>query len=194
MKIVISKRRRLAGAFLAEACIGLSLMTFTWLLLSYSLYMANNHIRTEMAARYAAWYRGASSGDPTTAQIDTGFFYQTGLSAIVPENAKTIGDVLTSTYSGGSSSDASTYSADEKGPFLRTVTFGVSSANNSSPFPFNVLSTQVAFMPDLTISVLSVKSSCQWDNTSDTWNTPGAAFDGIISSLKSVMSDALKKL
>jgi len=64
-------RRRLfadeTGQMMPEACIGLALMAFVWVVSAYSLFMANNSIRTEMAARYAAWYQGASGGSAVSA-------------------------------------------------------------------------------------------------------------------------------
>ncbi len=66
MKLLSSRHHVASAQILAEAAIGLSLMTFAWILIAYSLYLANYKIRTEMAARYAAWYQANNGGTAAT--------------------------------------------------------------------------------------------------------------------------------
>lgn len=192
MKIFSSPTRKCSAQILAEACIGLSLMVFAWILITYSLFLANNQIRTEMAARYAAWYTGNNNGtEPTATQIDQYFFFQSGLSSITPQPAAQIGDVIegnmptgTTTYGGSDGSSAN-------GPFKVEVSFGVSSLSSSTnPFPFSIVSSRVhvPLMPTNTISVCSVNSSCQWDGDSDAWTDASSAISGVWDSLKSAVS------
>src|SRR5882762_3573264 len=168
---------RCSGQIMVEACIGLALMTFVWIMLTYSLFLANNQLRTEMAARYAAWYQGANgAGTPATATLlDQHFFFQTGISTVANLPPMQIADVLT----GSSPANASTYSSDgsgDNGPFRVKVTFGVKDPNSAgNPFPFDLLKTEVPLMTNSMMSVYSVSSSCQWDGVAETWTTPGKA-------------------
>jgi len=173
MKISRNPRRRCAGQFMAEACIGLALMSFVWIILTYSLFMANNDIRTEMAARYAAWYQGANGNGTmaTTNQMDQYFFYQTGLSTVKPGTPEQVSSFFPPVIPSGLTKlfDLSD-GTKANGPFKVSVSFGVSSVDSSSPFPFDLLNTHVPFMPDSNITnALSVQSSCQWDGVADTW-------------------------
>ena len=181
---------------MAEACIGLALMALAWILISYSLFLANNDIRTEMAARYAAWHQGAS-GDGTAvtaSQVDQYFFFQSGLSTVSSVPPALIGDVIT----GNMSADSSNYSPDSSGgdgPFKVKVTFGISDPNSSSnPFPFDLLKTHVPFMPDSMMATYSVSSTCQWDGTGETWRSPGKALEGIWNTLKDTVTSTIKKM
>jgi hypothetical protein len=186
MKILCSHRRTRSGQILAEACIGLALMVFAWIVITYLLFMGNNQIRTTMAARHAAWYRGAGTTEATAGQIDQWFFYQSGLSKVEYSKGKGIFDVLA-----GGSADASKYSADEDGPWIATVTFGISDVNSASQFPFTMLKTHVPFMPDSALTQgLSVKAFCQWDEVGNTWTSPGAALKGIFDAIKQVFTSA----
>jgi hypothetical protein len=164
---------------MAEAAIGLSLMAFVWMILVYSLYLADNQIRTEMAARYAAWYQGNNNGTaPSAADIDKYFFFQSGLTHVNQLQAALIPDALAGLNTTNSVSDSS----GGNGPFKVQITFGVSSLNNNTnPFPFNLLnpSVQVPFMPTNLVSVCSVNSTCQWDGDSDTWSSWSDAAKGI---------------
>src|SRR5262245_53747481 len=81
-----------SGQVMAESAIGLALLAFVWILVIFSLFMANNRIRTAMAARHAAWYEGngGAGGAELTVKIDNEFFYQNGyitVEDITPENS-----------------------------------------------------------------------------------------------------------
>lgn len=180
---------------MVEACIGLSLMVFIWILLSYSLYMANNQIRTEMAARYAAWYTGNNNGTlPSTSQIDQDFFFQSGLSSVTNSTPDTM-STFVSQLSGGlipsefiSFLDLSDGTA-ANGPFKVQVSFGVTDPSSSAnPFPFSILQTHVPFMTNSMMSIYSVNSTCQWDGDSDTWNTASQAWGIITNFLESMFN------
>jgi hypothetical protein len=167
---------------MTEACLGLAMMTFTWIMMTYSFYMGNNQIRSLMAARYAAWFAGAgftdSSDTPTevtAAQLDQLFFFEPGLSKVETLQEDGIGSLLPG--------DASKFFADAEGPFKRKVTFGLTDLNGSTPFPFDLLKTGVPFMPSsMVTNGLSVSSSCQWDAVGATWRSAGAALKGILDS------------
>ena len=178
---------------MAEAAIGLSLMTFAWILIAYSLYLANYKIRTEMAARYAAWYTGNNNGTlPTTDQLDKYFFMQPGLSSVSMQQAILLPDVITSTTPSGDSYTNDSTSGN--GPYRVQVTFGVTSLDDANnPFPFNLLnsSVKVPMMPSTTLSAMSVNSTCQWDGDSDTWNTFSSALSGIWNTIQSNLSQSL---
>src|SRR6187455_1793013 len=92
MKIRLFPQRKRSGQVMAEACIGLSIMVFGWIVVTYSMFMANNHVRTAMAARYAAWHKGASStavSDEQLAQlVESSFFYQTGVCKVVTKEGE----------------------------------------------------------------------------------------------------------
>jgi len=176
-----------SGSVLTEAAIGIALMTFVWIMISYTMFMATNDIRTEMAARYAAWYRGASGNAATSNQVDQAFFYQSGLSKVEYGPGEGIGDLLSS--GSGDTTTASKYSGDANGPFMAKVTFGVSSPSPTNQFPFDLLITEVPFMPNSYLTnCLSINSTCQWDGDSDTWKDPGQAANGILDSLKNIAS------
>lgn len=168
-------------------------MTFAWILIAYSLYLANYKIRTEMAARYAAWYTGNNNGTlPTTAQLDQYFFQQSGLSSVSMQQAILLPDVITSTTPTGDSFTNDSTSGN--GPYRVQVTFGVTSLDDANnPFPFNLLnsSVKVPMMPSLALSTMSVNSTCQWDGDSDTWNTFSSALEGIWNTISSTLSQSL---
>jgi len=192
MKFTRAPNRSCSGQFMAEACIGLALMTFVWIILTYSLFMANNDIRTEMAARYAAWYQGANgSGTIATAsQMDQYFFFQSGLSAVKAGTPETVSSFFPPFIPKGLTKlfDLSDGTA-ANGPFKVSVSFGVSSVSSSSAFPFNLLSTHVPFMPDSNMTnALSVSSSCQWDGVADTWTSADTVLKVIWNMLKNLVS------
>jgi len=190
MKLTPSRRQKKTAQVLAEACIGLSLMTFTWILIAYSLYLANYQIRTEMAARYAAWYTGNNNGTaPTAAQLDQYFFPQSGLSKVTSVQPVLLPDVITSSMPGTTAYTNDSSSAN--GPFRENVAFGPSTLDSTSnPFPFNLLNPniKIPFMPDFSNFGYSVNSSCQWDGDSDTWNTFSSAMSGMWNTLSSNLS------
>jgi hypothetical protein len=193
MKLLSSRRQRQLAQILAEACIGLSLMTFAWILIAYSLYLANYQIRTEMAARYAAWYTGNNNGTlPTPAQLDQFFFMQPGLSSVTMQPPVLLPDVITSSSPSGDSFTNDNTSGN--GPYRVQVSFGVSSLNiSTNPFPFNLMNPniKVPMMPSLALSTTSVNSTCQWDGDSDTWNTFSSAASGIWNTISSNLSQGL---
>lgn len=183
MKRIHSRRPTSSGQVMAEACIGLSLMAFTWIIVTYSLYMADNKIRTVMAARHAAWYFGATQGKQMTInQLDQDFFYQSGVSNVAYSQGKGIPDLFGSS---GVPANATKYSGYNG--VVATITYGPNDPHDAAnPFPFSLLNTQVPFMPDSFLTnCVSVSSSCQWDIVGDTWSTPGEAWAGIIGVLKS---------
>jgi hypothetical protein len=192
MRISYAKNRLEAAQILVEACIGLALIVFTWILLTYSLYMANNQIRTEMASRYAAWYTGNSGGNlPSTAQIDQYFFYQTNLSTVSTQTCDDMSTFVSQLTGSFIPSQFLSFlnlsdGTAANGPFRVQVSFGVTDPNNSTnPFPFSVLQTKVPFMTNSMMSVFSVNSTCQWDGDSDTWNTASQAWGLITNFLES---------
>jgi len=171
------------GQVLAEACIGLSLVTFAWIVITYSLFMANNHIRTEMAARHAAWFKGTTGNDMTAAQLDQMFFYQSNVAKVVYTQGEGIGSLV------GLDSKGVSFLDNDGFPTKTTVTFGPSDAAHATQFPFNLLNTQVPLMPNsMLTNALSVSASSQWDRVGDTWTTPGAALDAVFNSLKGIVS------
>ncbi|HTR43690.1 MAG TPA: hypothetical protein VMH87_18920 [Pseudomonadales bacterium] len=183
MKILYTQRRRETAQILVEACIGLSLMVFTWILLSYSLYMANNKIRTEMAARYAAWYTGNNNGTmPAASQIDQYFFFQSNLSTVTNETPDNMSTFISQLSGGLIPSEFTSFlnlsdGTSANGPFRVQVTYGVTDPSSSgNPFPFSILQTHVPFMTNSMMSIYSVNSTCQWDGDSDTWNTASQAW------------------
>jgi hypothetical protein len=188
MKLLVASYHRRSGQIMAEACIGLALMVFAWIIITFSLFMANNQIRTEMAARYAAWYAGNNNGTaPSTANIDQYFFFQSGLSTVYEyPHAADVVDALSG--QAPPPNFANTNGSNDKvfGPFKVQVTFGVTDANNSTnPFPFNMLRTHVPFMTNSMMSVFSVNSTCQWDGDSDTWSSWTDAAKGVWNMLSS---------
>ena len=182
MKLPVASCRRSSGQILTEACIGLALMTFVWIVITYSLYLGNNQIRAEMAARYAAWYQGNNSGTlPAASAIDTYFFPQSGLTTVTPLQPALIPDALSGHAPSGNASTNDGTSGN--GPFKVKITFGVTDPNSTNnPFPFDLLQTQVPFMTN-SMMIYSVSSSCQWDGDSDTWNSWKSAIEGIWNTL-----------
>ena len=183
MKTLLSRRQSCSGQIMVEACIGLALMAFAWIIISYSLFMANNNLRTAMAARYAAWHKGAGGSDLTVAQLDQYFFYQPGISKVEYGQGDGIGSLAVG-------DKAPSFNDGGGWPTKAKVTFGVTDINDSSnPFPFSLLKTRVPFMPNSDMTgVLSVNSTCQWDQDSDTWTSPGAALSGLWNMLKGIVS------
>lgn len=180
MKLLNASNRKKLGQVLAEACIGLSLMIFAWIIITYSLYMGNNAIRTEMAARYAAWYQANNGGTAATGpQLDQYFFYQPGLSTV--SNLEPV--LMGQAFEGDEPTNAADYSGEDN-PVRVAVAFGVPAPTSSSPFPFNLLSVHVPLMPDSTLPIYSVQSSCQWDYDSDLWTNASSAISGVWNTLK----------
>ncbi len=186
MRIRLSPPQGRGGQVLAEACIGLSLVTFAWILITYSLFMANNHIRTEMAARHAAWYKGTTGKEMTQTQLDQWFFFQTNLAKVKYEQGAGIGTVL------GLSGNGPSFLDEDGFPTKATVTFGPGDPAHATMFPFDLLKTEVPFMPNsMLTNCLSVSASCEWDHVGETWNTPGAALSAVWNMLKGIISQVL---
>jgi hypothetical protein len=175
---------------MGEAAIGLALMAFTWILLSYSMYMATNHIRTLMAARHASWFRGMGGSQITTSQLDQWFFYQSGLSQVNYTQGIGPDQAILSMFGGGSSSvSASSLSSSSDGPYMATVTFGVSDLDSATNMPWIFLKPTVTFMPSSAMTDgLSVNASCQWDEVGQVWDSIGAAMSGMVSTLENLFS------
>jgi hypothetical protein len=165
---------RCSGQILAEVCIGFALLTFTWILMSFSLFMFNNRIRTAMAARHAAWMIGTKPGlscSDITSDIDQDFFYQNNNSgtplvtvepapAVASSTGFSLGSILSNVINGG------------QPPNRVTVRFGVGSggAGNTNVYPFTLMNVKVPFMPKSSLENLySVESQCQWAAVGDTW-------------------------
>jgi hypothetical protein len=179
-----------SGQVLTEAALGLSLLSLTWILVCFTSFMATNHIRTTMAARYAAWYRGEFGRAPTTDQLEQYFFYQ-GLVDIQPTEPVGMLDL----YADLRTLDQVqlTTAADASGPNRTTVTFGVSNLQSpeSDQFPFVLLKTRLPFMPESapeSLGILKVSSSCQWEETGKPWNDPKEAVSYIWQLVKAEVS------
>jgi hypothetical protein len=181
---------------MAEACIGLALMTFAWIIISYSLFMANNQIRTAMATRYAAWYQGANGSGTlaTTNQIDQYFFFQPGFSIVTSEPSEPLPVIPSSLSRLFDLTDGSA----ANGPFKVSVSFGVPNLDSANAFPFDLMNTQVPFMANSAMTnLLSVQSTCQWDGVADTWNTPSQVYAVVWNELKncgSLVTSILSKI
>ena len=177
------RRKACSGQIIAESCIGISLMTLTWILLVFGTYMGTNYIRTAMAARHAAWYKGAKNSELSTAQLDQWFFFDSGLTKVEYGKGLGIGDLFS-----GTTGDRATYGNAGNGPFLARVTFGVADTNSLNKFPFDLLKGSLPFVPDpLLDKGLSVKSWCQWDEVSNCWTSWADALSGIWNSLTSAV-------
>ena len=186
MKTRFSSWPNCSGQVLTEACIGLSLVTFAWIVITYSLFMANNHIRAEMAARHAAWYKGTTGTEMTSAQLDQMFFYQANVAKVVYSQGEGIGSLI------GLSGNGPSFLDEDGFPTKATVTFGPSDAAHATQFPFDLLNTQVPFMPNsLLTNCLSTSASSQWDHVGETWTTPDKALSAVFNSLKSIVSKFL---
>jgi hypothetical protein len=160
------RKRTLAGQILTEAVIGLALLAFVWILLSYVNYICNNRIRTNMTARYSAWLSGNSADPTANGSIAQCFFMNndTNLAVVSPSATHTLnlcGVSLPNFISGLLDTELCSNS----------VSFGTNTVNSSSPFPFDMLSVNVPFMPTLLTNVTIVSSHCAWPrNVSDTYS------------------------
>jgi hypothetical protein len=176
---------RCSGQVLAEVCIGFALMTFTWILMAFALFMFNNRIRTAMAARHAAWMIGTNTslqpGD-LTPDIDQGFFYQNNSSgtqlvtvesapAVASSTGFSVGGILSNVVNGG------------KPPNRVTVRFGIAGgdAGGTNVFPFTLMNVKVPFMPKSSLeNIYTVESQCQWAAVGDPW-TGGLSLSDFLS-------------
>ena len=169
----VPRHRLESGQILAEAAIGLSLLAFLWILMAFMTYMANNRIRTAMAARDAAWLQ--SNGESLTG-VPSMFFSgnEVALAKVSQVQQVSFGAV-------GGPWGGSVWST--------TVTFGVQpgSLSGTSQFPFDLLNVHVPFMgkesaaggPNGLGQLSSVNSVCAWpSDTSDTWTSLSDALIG----------------
>jgi hypothetical protein len=163
------RRQNSAGQIMAEAAIGLALLTFVWILVSYTNYMGINRIRTNMAARHSAWLSGHGADPTANGLITSNFFVGNDykLATVSPPEKNKL------TFF-GVGFDLSQIDLSTPAPYVysNSVSFGVANVNSSSPFPFNLLMVNVPFMPtDLLQSFKSftmVTSHCAWP--SDIWD------------------------
>ena len=172
-----------SGAVLVEACIGLSLMVFAWILMSYSSYLGTNHIRTAMAARHAAWKQGmmGSDGSPTVEEIEREFFYETGLTRLELRKAPGLGSLVTGNSHGSKMANAG------DGPYIASVTYGPEDLDSTTVFPFNMMKVTVPFAGPTRLSIFEVKTECQWEEIGDTWDSLASAAAGLLSTVTSLI-------
>jgi hypothetical protein len=173
-------RNHESGAVLAEACIGLALMVFFWILLTYSCYLGTNHIRTAMACRYVAWLKGQNPDgpNPTVENLERAFFFEAGLLKLEFAQGEGITDILSQ---GGDRYKLSAGNSP-KGPFAARVTFGVTEDNREAmaKFPFSAMEVRLPFMAEnASLGITAFSSECQWDSTGDTWTSPVDAIKGM---------------
>jgi hypothetical protein len=154
---------------MAEAAIGLALLTFVWIVVSYVNYMGINRIRTNMAARHSAWL-SSHGADPTANGLITSNFF-VGNDA----NLVTVSLPVKNTMSFfGVGFDLSKVDLLTPAPELysNTVSFGANNVDSSSPFPFNLLVVNVPYMPTNTLQSFTyftmVSSHCAWP--ADIWD------------------------
>ena len=175
-----SRRQTVAGSIMAEAAIGLALLTFVWILVVYVNYMGINRIRTNMAARHSAWLSG-HGGNPQVSGFATDFFV--GNDARLVTVAPPVRNKLTFF---GVGIDLSQIDLVTPPPevYSNSVSFGVDNVDSTSPFPFNLLVVNVPFMPKNTLqsftSFTKVTSHCAWP--ADVWNIssePTWVIDGL---------------
>ncbi len=157
----------LAGQILAEACIGMSLLVLLWIFFSFTTYMANNRIRTAMAARDAAWLK-ANGEDPTGSV--PGAFYSSADASLAAASAGTeftLALAIPTPFAAGQA-------------WSNSVSFGMAKGDlaGTTRYPFLLLNTHVPFMPDsLMDNFLSVATICAWP--ADTANTFTSLIDAI---------------
>ena len=178
IRVAQSKRHR-SGQIMAEACIGLALLSFTWILISYTSFMTTNRIRTAMAARHMSWWIAKTGADPQslTSKVNAEFFYNSF--AVVEKGS----DPINHAGSIGVPILAAPliplhgFMSDSGSPNRTRVTFGINLADLNSPsvaYPFSLMNTHVPFMTNsLLDGFLSVNSQCQWAAINDAWtNNP----------------------
>ena len=163
------RNRTLSGQILAEACIGMALLVFVWMLVSFIAYMANNRIRTAMAVRDAAWLQ---SKGISTESVPGAFFYGDDIHLVhVTPQQETLSLPIP---------DLTFYSTHDNDACNATVKFGMTASDlkNTAQFPFTLMNTHVPFMPDsLVDNFLSVTSNCAWPDEVDTDTTWIKALD-----------------
>lgn len=180
MQIRVSlTKRHCSGQILAEACIGLSLLAFVWILVSYHSFMTENRIRTAMAARHVAWRVAKDPGvnlQTLAKDVNDHVFYSS--SATVQKGDKPV-DHVGSTGIGflnlilANKVFSLHNPVSDPGPYRMKVTFGITQEDLKRPgvaFPFSLMNTHVPFMTNsLMAGFLSVNSQCQWAAIGDPW-------------------------
>lgn len=147
---------------MAEAAIGLALMSLTWILVAFATFLATNHLRTNMASRDAAWYQGETAGGLLSQdQINDWFFFQK-LARVDCETGAGFVQAF----------------AKVSGPYRANVSFGASSLEdpNAATFPYVLLKTRLPFMPATAPDsgrIPTLGSTCQWDGVGEVWDSPG---------------------
>lgn len=178
---------------MAEACIGLALMTFAWILFSYVSYMGNNHIRTAMAARHAAWLQ-AIGGAPA-ASIPHDFFLGGDAQFVMVKSSSV--HLPISESLADKSKDKLEWS-DKGNAIYATVTFGVAEdlLKTTDVFPFILMKTKVPFMSASQLTnFLSVESHCAWPaEVNNTWTTKSEALSGLWNLVRNEIRDAFTKI
>jgi hypothetical protein len=156
---------------MAEAAIGLSLIVFVWILITYVNYMCNNRIRTNMAARFSAWLSG-NGVNPTANESIASYFFlnnDTNFAMICPSAQNGLTVVGFSLGSLGPIGDAMDLNLCSN-----SVTFGTNylQVNANAPFPFDMLEASVPFMPpEMLTNCTLVSGHCAWpNNVSDTYS------------------------
>jgi hypothetical protein len=176
MKLRLSRNARwnsCSGQVLTEAAIGLALLSFTWILVIFVTFMATNHLRTAMAARYAAWHRGEGLKEASKDQIRERFFYH---DFVRVEYQAGVG--MTELSHDLHLRDSSKISqGGAHGAKIATVRFGISGMDDGKArrFPFVLLKGRFPFMPASAPNknpFLEVSSTCQWEETGNPWNSP----------------------
>lgn len=181
---------RQAGQVLVEACIGLALLVFVWITAGFAVYMSNNHIRTAMAARHAAWLKG-NGGDIDNTAIATNFFMlaeeEADLVKCEPEGAK-------GSIAGFITGDDNNLGNEDRGWWVE-VKFGITAEDMASTeaFPFSMMRTTVPLMPPSAVeNLLQVESHCQWADVGQTWTDWKDALKGVWNTILAEMGDAGK--
>ena len=177
----LQRTRRLprdSGQVLTEACIGLALLAFTWITLSFVSYMSNNHIRTLMAARHGAWLKG-NSADLDLVRTQ---FFPGDDQSLVTVSSHSSALSIAGALSGGATS-ASQNVPGSDGSWIVTVSFGMTPEElaRNPRFPFNWMNTTVPFMPKSMLeNWLTVESQAAWPaDCNNTWQSFSEAVSGM---------------
>jgi len=174
-----------SGQVMAEACLAIALLAFTWITASFAAFMNTNHIRTAMAARHAAWMHG-NGGSPTPDNIGSDFFFQGGVVDVQQIQSVGIGEFI------AGKADTQKYNGQGNGPFRYTVSFGMDKAdiNTTTNYPFVLLKTELPFMPpSLPDRYIKVQSSCQWEEVNSTWTSLWTAIGWFFEQIFGEISD-----
>ena len=185
MNYKLSKQPNDRAQALVETSIGIALLIFVWIGTYFATFMGNNHIRTAMAARHAAWTMGENSGSaPSASSIAEDFFYLGGDLVRVDQ----IGAVGLSNLIFGDDKEEAMTSAGN-GPYRVKITYGAASLDDANAFPLTLLRSDLPFMPEQAVStLLEMDAKCQWDETGDSWESVVSALDWIWEEIKSSIS------